>query len=153
MPQTCWRYWKNPYLFTPPNFGWWVSGRHHEMRGKIIGSQLLSRLGSEVRSFEWRHQNSGRVRVYNFWVAVVIEEPRLSSNCFCNTTVENTTDRFNIGHHRISSKFEAGKRSLCYIFIACATGIADNNGCSPGQPHGEQLVQYPPLQHPQSQRH
>jgi len=23
MPQTCWRYWKNPCLFPKPNFGWW----------------------------------------------------------------------------------------------------------------------------------
>jgi len=45
-------------------------------------------------------------------------------------------------HHRISSKFEAGKDRL--FFIACATARFDGNGNVSGQPHGEQLVQYPP---------
>jgi len=109
----------------------WMVGiwQHHmKWRGRLLAAAIAKQLVEEAL-LEWRHQNSGRVRVYNFG-SCCIKVVRASSvlKLFCNTTVENTTDRFNIGHHRISSKFEAGKRSLCYIFIACATGIADNNG-------------------------
>jgi len=83
MPQTCWRYWKNR-TFSLLRTLWCIWQTPHEMARQDYWQPSLSRLGSEDALLEWRHQNSGRVRVYNFGsccIKVVIEEPRLSSNC------------------------------------------------------------------------
>jgi len=77
---------------------------------------------------------------------VVIEEPRLSSNCFA--TQPWKTDRFNIGHHQHLQQIRGWQAiALLYLHVAPQASLTITE-CSPGQPHGEQLVQYPPIATP-----